>query len=109
MDDNEDDSANFFISDDKTCKLIQEKQAESISASLCLTSDKTMLMEVVQKFKRPANIPNQRQPKLNQEIKIKRAGVKFREARLCKIQTCIERGIAGIFRIMHEAKSGLKD
>ena len=52
---------------------------------------------------------NLRQPQLNQEIKIKRAGVKIRVARLCEIQTCIDKGIAVISRIRNEAKSGLKD
>ena len=52
-----DDFARVFISDDKTSELIQDKLAESINAGLCLTADKTMLSEVVQKLKRPANKP----------------------------------------------------
>ena len=113
MDDDEEvcehDFANFFVSYDKTSEPIQDKLTESINTNLCLTADKTMLSEVVQKLKRLANILNLRHTKLNQENKIKRARVKVREARLCKVQTCLEKGIGAISRIVHEAKSGLKD
>ena len=69
-----------------------------------------MSTEVVAKLKRPANVPSlcNSQPELNQGIKIKRARVKFKEGRLCKIQTCMGKGIAGISRIMLEAGSGLR-
>lgn len=70
-----------------------------------------MSTEVVAKLKRPANVPSlcNSQPELNQGIKIKRARVKFKEGKLCKIQTCMGKGIvAGISRIMPEAGSGLR-
>ena len=62
------------VIDYKISEPIQDKLAESFNAGLCLTTDRTMLSEIVLKLKRPANIPDLRQPKLNQEIK--RAGVK---------------------------------
>ena len=70
----------------------------------------TMSTEVVAKLKRPANVPSlcNSQPELNQGIKIKRARVKFKEVKLCKIQTCMGKGIAGISRIVPEAGSGLR-
>ena len=97
----------FFHNGDKTGESVNDKFAQIFDGGLCRQPNDKMLLEYMEKYPRPQNIPNLIVPKTNDAIwEAMKRGPQVTDASMQKVQTVLSKALVPIINLVDDIGSG---